>query len=652
LNQFYKNISLWLVIVLMMIMLYNVFNQQPAGQSDIGYSEFLSLVEDGRVQNVVIQGQDLIITDTSGARFNSYAPDDGRLIETLRKSGVSIKAKPPAEASWFMSIIISWLPMIVLIGVWIFFMRQMQGGGGGGKALSFGKSKARLMDDKGEKVTFANVEGIDEAKEELTEVVDFLKNPNKYTRLGGRIPKGVLLMGNPGTGKTLLSRAVAGEAGVPFFTISGSDFVEMFVGVGASRVRDLFAQGKKNAPCIIFIDEIDAVGRQRGAGLGGGHDEREQTLNQLLVEMDGFESNEGVILMAATNRADVLDPALLRPGRFDRQVVVDLPDIKGREGILRVHMKKSPLAKDVNPNILAKGTPGFSGADLENLCNEAALLAAKRNREKLSMRDFEDAKDKVYMGLERKSKVIKEEEKKTTAYHEGGHALVARFLPNTDSVNKITIIPRGRAAGVTWFLPEEGDFKYKDQLENELAIAFGGRVAEEIIFKRISTGASNDIKQATKLANRMVRSFGMSDNLAPVSYEDHDDNIFIGREMTQAKGYSEATAQKIDAEVARMISHAYNTAKTILEENIDILHALTDLLLEKETVMGPELDDLIASLRTDFDFFGRRNIQTEAETPKEEDQDQGSDEQEDVNDEGSDDETGTNSPDPDMPDKS
>ena len=637
----------------MMVMLYNVFNQQPAGQSDIGYSEFLSLVEDGRVQNVVIQGQDLIITDTSGARFNSYAPDDGQLIETLRKSGVAIKAKPPAEASWFMSIIISWLPMIVLIGVWIFFMRQMQGGGGGGKAMSFGKSKARLMDDKGEKVTFANVEGIDEAKEELTEVVDFLKNPNKYTRLGGRIPKGVLLMGNPGTGKTLLSRAVAGEAGVPFFTISGSDFVEMFVGVGASRVRDLFAQGKKNAPCIIFIDEIDAVGRQRGAGLGGGHDEREQTLNQLLVEMDGFESNEGVILMAATNRADVLDPALLRPGRFDRQVVVDLPDIKGREGILRVHMKKSPLAKDVNPNILAKGTPGFSGADLENLCNEAALLAAKRNREKLSMRDFEDAKDKVYMGLERKSKVIKEEEKKTTAYHEGGHALVARFLPNTDSVNKITIIPRGRAAGVTWFLPEEGDFKYKDQLENELAIAFGGRVAEEIIFKRISTGASNDIKQATKLANRMVRSFGMSDNLAPVSYEDHDENIFIGREMTQAKGYSEATAQKIDAEVAGLISHAYNTAKTILEENIDILHALTDLLLEKETVMGPELDDLIASLRTDFDFFGRRNIQTEPETPKEEedqDQDQGADEQEDVNDEGSDDETGTNSPDPDMPD--
>jgi cell division protease FtsH len=649
LNQFYKNIALWLVIALMMVMLYNIFNQQQGGQSDIGYSEFISLVEDGRIQNVVIQGRDLIITDTSGARFNSYAPDDAQLIDILRKNGVAIKAKPPAESSWFMSIVVSWLPMIVLIGVWIFFMRQMQGGGGGGKALSFGKSRARLMDDKGEKVTFANVEGIDEAKEELTEVVDFLKNPNKYTRLGGRIPKGVLLVGNPGTGKTLLSRAVAGEAGVPFFTISGSDFVEMFVGVGASRVRDLFAQGKKNAPCIIFIDEIDAVGRQRGAGLGGGHDEREQTLNQLLVEMDGFESNEGVILMAATNRADVLDPALLRPGRFDRQVVVDMPDIKGREGILRVHMKKSPLGNDVDPVTLAKGTPGFSGADLENLCNEAALLAAKRNREKLTMRDFEDAKDKVYMGLERKSKVLKEEEKKTTAYHEGGHALVARFLPNTDSVNKITIIPRGRAAGVTWFLPEEGDFKYKDQLESELAIAFGGRVAEEIIFKRISTGASNDIKQATKLANRMIRSFGMSDELAPVSYEEHDDNIFIGREMTQAKSYSEATAQKIDAEVAAVINRAYATAKTILEENIDILHALTDLLIEEETVMGPELDDLIASLRPDFDFFGRRNIRTAPEPPKAEEAPV-KDEPKDEPDEDNDNDTEPKDPDPDTQD--
>ncbi len=565
-NHFYKNISLWLVIVLIMVMLYNIFNQQQqTGQVDIGYSQFLAMVEDGRIQNVVIQGQDLYVTDLNSARYKCFAPEDSELISFLRSNGVTIKAKPPTENSWFMSIIVSWLPMIVLIGIWIFFMRQMQGGAGGGKALSFGKSRARLLDEKGEKVTFANVEGIDEAKEELTEVVDFLKTPKKYTRLGGRIPKGVLLVGNPGTGKTLLSRAVAGEAGVPFFTISGSDFVEMFVGVGASRVRDLFAQGKKNAPCIIFIDEIDAVGRQRGAGLGGGHDEREQTLNQLLVEMDGFESNEGVILMAATNRADVLDPALLRPGRFDRQVMVDMPDIKGREGILTVHMKKTPLDSDVDPVILAKGTPGFSGADLENLVNEAALLAAKRNHEKLTMKDFEDSKDKVYMGLERKSKVIKEEEKRTTAYHEGGHALVARFLPNTDAVNKITIIPRGRAAGVTWFLPEEGDFKYKDQLENELAIAFGGRVAEEVIFKRISTGAANDIKQATRLANSMIRTFGMSEKLAPLSYEEHDENIFIGREMTQAKTYSEETAKQIDAEVANTIDRAYKTAKKSLK---------------------------------------------------------------------------------------
>ncbi|WP_024333142.1 ATP-dependent zinc metalloprotease FtsH [Desulfotignum balticum] len=612
-NQFYKNISLWLVVVLMMVMLYNIFNQQQTAQTDIGYSEFLSMVEKDRVQSVVIQGQELYFTDASGARFKSFAPNDAELIPLLRSNGVDIKAKPPAESSWLMSIVVSWLPMIVLIGVWIFFMRQMQGGAGGGKAMSFGKSRARLMDDKKEKVTFENVQGINEAKEELTEVVDFLKNPDKYTRLGGRIPKGVLLVGNPGTGKTLLSRAVAGEAGVPFYTISGSDFVEMFVGVGASRVRDLFAQGKKNAPCIIFIDEIDAVGRQRGAGMGGGHDEREQTLNQLLVEMDGFESNEGVILMAATNRADVLDPALLRPGRFDRQVVVDMPDIKGREGILRVHMKKTPLDRDVDPVILARGTPGFSGADLENLVNEAALLAAKRDHDKLAMKDFEDAKDKVYMGLERKSKVIKEEEKKTTAYHEGGHALVARFLPNTDAVNKITIIPRGRAAGVTWFLPEEGDFKYKDQLENELSIAFGGRVAEALIFNRISTGAANDIKQATKLANRMIRNFGMSDKLAPLSYEDHDDNIFIGREMTQAKGYSEATAQQIDAEVAQLVDQAYQKAQKILEENIDILHRLTDLLIEKETVLGAELDDLIAEMRPEYDFHGRRNVRT---TPK------------------------------------
>jgi cell division protease FtsH len=493
-----------------------------------------------------------------------------------------------------MSVLVSWFPMLVLIGVWIFFMRQMQSGGG--KALSFGKSRARLMSDGQTKVTFDDVAGIDEAKEELFEIVEFLKDPKKFTRLGGRIPKGVLLMGPPGTGKTLLARAIAGEAGVPFFSISGSDFVEMFVGVGASRVRDLFVQGKKNAPCIIFIDEIDAVGRHRGAGLGGGHDEREQTLNQLLVEMDGFESNEGVILISATNRPDVLDPALLRPGRFDRQVVVTLPDIKGREKILRVHMRKTPIADDVNALILAKGTPGFSGADLENLVNEAALLAAKRNKEKIDMFDFEDSKDKVYMGLERKSKVIKEEDRKTTAYHEGGHALVARFLPETDAVNKITIIPRGRAAGLTWFLPEERDFKYKDQLENELAVAFGGRVAEEIVFNRISTGASNDIKQATILAEQMVRNWGMSE-LGPLSYAKGEEPVFLGREISQHRDYSETTAQKIDEQIHKLINLSYKHAKQVLEGNLDILHKLADLLLEKETVLGKELDELIFSLR-------------------------------------------------------
>jgi len=609
LNQFYKNLSLWLVIVLMMVMLYNIFNQQHVADTTIDYSEFLGMVESNRVKSVVIQGQDIYVTDSNGARFTTFAPRDGDLINTLRTSGAAIKVKPPTESSWFMSIVISWLPMIVLIGVWIFFMRQMQGGGGGGKAMSFGKSRARLITDKGDKVTFDNVAGIDEAKEELTEVVDFLREPGKYTRLGGRIPKGVLLVGAPGTGKTLLSRAVAGEAGVPFYTISGSDFVEMFVGVGASRVRDLFAQGKKNAPCIIFIDEIDAVGRQRGAGMGGGHDEREQTLNQLLVEMDGFESNEGVILMAATNRADVLDPALLRPGRFDRQVFVDLPDIKGREGILRVHMKKTPLDDNISPLVLAKGTPGFSGADLENLVNEAALLAAKRNHDKLDMNDFEDAKDKVYMGLERKSKVIREDERKTTAYHEGGHALVARLLPGTDAVNKVTIIPRGRAAGVTWFLPEERDFKYKDQLESELAVAFGGRVAEEIIFKRISTGASNDIKQATALANKMVRSWGMSDNLGPLAYDQSGENIFIGREMSQAREYSEDTARKIDAEISAIIKRSYEKAKEVLTENIDILHSLSALLIEKETVMGETLDELILSMKPGFNPSIRKSVE-------------------------------------------
>ncbi len=602
-NPFYKNLALWIVITLMMIMLYNLFNQQHMAETNISYTEFLAMVDNERVSEVVIQGQQLFVTDVNHTRFKIYAPQDSDLIKILREKGVSINAKPESDSPWYMSILVSWFPMIVLIGVWIFFMRQMQSGGG--KAMSFGKSRARLQSDQSKKVTFEDVAGIDEAKEELGEIIEFLREPKKFTRLGGRIPKGVLLMGSPGTGKTLLARAIAGEADVPFFHISGSDFVEMFVGVGASRVRDLFVQGKKNAPCIIFIDEIDAVGRHRGAGLGGGHDEREQTLNQLLVEMDGFESNEGVILISATNRPDVLDPALLRPGRFDRQVVVPLPDILGREKILKVHMKKTSVAPDVNPVVLAKGTPGFSGADLENLVNEAALLAAKRNKEKVDMSDLEDAKDKVYMGLERKSKVIKEEDRKTTAYHEGGHALVARFLPGTDAVNKITIIPRGRAAGITWFLPEERDFKYKDQLENELSIAFGGRVAEEIVFNRISTGASNDIKQATDVAQKMIRNWGMSEVLGPLSYAKEEDHIFLGREIAQHRDYSEETARKIDEEINRLIQKAYNVAKNVLEENLDILHALADLLLEKETVLGKELDALILSMKPGFEFSSK-----------------------------------------------
>jgi len=600
LNPFYKNLALWLVITLMMVMLYNLFNQQQVSETNISYTEFLAMVDNENVAEVVIQGQELFVTDINRNHFKIFAPQDADLIKTLRQKGVSIIAKPPSESPWYMSILVSWFPMVVLIGVWIFFMRQMQAGGG--KALSFGKSRAHLLSDQSEKVTFEDVAGIDEAKEELAEIVEFLKDPKKYTRLGGRIPKGVLVMGPPGTGKTLLARAIAGEASVPFFSISGSDFVEMFVGVGASRVRDLFVQGKKNAPCIIFIDEIDAVGRHRGAGLGGGHDEREQTLNQLLVEMDGFESNEGVILISATNRPDVLDPALLRPGRFDRQVFISLPDIKGRELILKVHMKKTPISQNVDPNILARGTPGFSGADLENLVNEAALLAAKRNKEKIDMSDFEDSKDKVYMGLERKSKVIKEEDRKTTAYHEGGHALVARLLPDTDEVNKITIIPRGRAAGITWFLPEESDYKYKDQLESELAVAFGGRAAEEIVFNRISTGAANDIKQATDLAQKMIRSWGMSEELGPLSYAKNEEQIFLGREIAQHRDYSDETARKIDEEIKSLINKSYNRAKTVLNKNLDILHKLAELLLEKETVSGKELDELILSLKPGFQF--------------------------------------------------
>ena len=614
-NPFYKNLALWLVITLMMVMLYNLFSQQHIGEASLNYSQFLSMVQEDRVAEVVIQGKELSVTDVNRSRYRVYTPQDPDLIGLLRQKRVVISAKPESDTPWYMSLLVSWFPMLVLIGVWVFFMRQMQAGGG--KALSFGKSRARLMSDTSEKVTFADVAGIDEAKEELQEIVDFLRDPKKFTRLGGRIPKGVLLMGPPGTGKTLLARAIAGEAGVPFFSISGSDFVEMFVGVGASRVRDLFVQGKKNAPCIIFIDEIDAVGRHRGAGLGGGHDEREQTLNQLLVEMDGFESNEGVILISATNRPDVLDPALLRPGRFDRQVVVSLPDIRGREKILAVHMRRTPVAEDVNIHTLAKGTPGFSGADLENLVNEAALLAAKRGRERVEMRDFEDAKDKVYMGLERKSKVIKEEDRKVTAYHEGGHALVARLLPETDAVNKITIIPRGRAAGVTWFLPEERDFKFRDQLESELSVAYGGRVAEELVFHRISTGAANDIKQATALAEKMVRSWGMSDVLGPLNYAKGEDHVFLGREILQHRDFSDATAQRIDEEIHRVVRQAYDRARSVLEEHIDILHRLAALLLEKETILGPELDQLIYELRPGIELPSKK-IDEEGERPPEE----------------------------------
>ncbi len=620
-NPFYKNLALWVVITLMMIMLYNLFNQQNLAETNISYTEFLTMVDKGSIPDVVIQGQELFVTDVNHNRFKVYAPQDTDLVKILRQKGVIISAKPETDSPWYMNVLVSWFPMIVLIGVWIFFMRQMQSGGG--KAMSFGKSRARLQSDQMKKVTFEDVAGIDEAKEELGEIIEFLKEPKKFTRLGGRIPKGVLLMGSPGTGKTLLARAIAGEADVPFFNISGSDFVEMFVGVGASRVRDLFVQGKKNAPCIIFIDEIDAVGRHRGAGLGGGHDEREQTLNQLLVEMDGFESNEGVILISATNRPDVLDPALLRPGRFDRQVVVPLPDILGREKILKVHIKKTPTAPDVNLVVLAKGTPGFSGADLENLVNEAALLGAKRDKEKIDMSDLEDAKDKVYMGLERKSKVVREEDRKITAYHEGGHALVARFLPDTDAVNKITIIPRGRAAGITWFLPEERDFKFKDQLENELSVAFGGRVAEEIIFNRISTGAANDIKQATDLAQKMVRNWGMSEDLGPLSFAKGDEHIFLGREIAQHRDYSEETARKIDQEINNLIKKAHNRAKKTLSENLDILHALADRLLEKETVPGSELDELILSMKPGFEFPSKTSFRekTDKKVPVENEED-------------------------------
>lgn len=588
-NSFSKNLALWAIICLVMVVLFNMFQQPPAPVNELTYTEFLAKVRAGEVMSVRIQGPKITGMLTSDGKFSTYAPDDPKLVETLVDAGVQVKAEPQEEAPWYVTVLVSWFPMLLLIGVWIFFMRQMQGGGG--KAMSFGRSRARMITQEDTKVTFADVAGVDEAKEELQEVVDFLKDPKKFTRLGGRIPKGVLLVGSPGTGKTLLARAVAGEAGVPFFSISGSDFVEMFVGVGAARVRDLFVQGKKNAPCLIFIDEIDAVGRQRGAGLGGGHDEREQTLNALLVEMDGFESNEGVILIAATNRPDVLDPALLRPGRFDRQVVVPNPDLGGRLKILQVHTKRTPLAPDVDLETLARGTPGFSGADLENLVNEAALHAAKLGQDKVAMHNFEEAKDKVLMGKERRSMILSEEEKRTTAYHEAGHTLVAKSLPGTDPVHKVTIIPRGRALGVTMQLPGEDRHTYsKTYLQNNLAVLFGGRAAEELVCNTITTGAGNDIERATALAKRMVCEWGMSDEFGPMALGKKDEQVFLGRDITHIKDYSEETARLIDQEVRRILSEAYGTAKRILEEQRAVLEALAQALVERETLTGEEVD--------------------------------------------------------------
>jgi cell division protease FtsH len=575
----------------MVIMLFQMFKQPERGGAGLSYSEFLSMVERGNVVQVTIQGENISGISNQGP-FKTYAPKDPELIRLLRSKDVRITAKPEEDSNW-LQVLLSWVPMLLLIGVWVFFMRQMQVGGG--KALSFGKSRARLMTDSQEKVTFDDVAGIDEAKDELQEIIEFLRDPRKFTRLGGRIPKGVLLVGAPGTGKTLLARAIAGEAGVPFFSISGSDFVEMFVGVGASRVRDLFMQGKKHAPCIIFIDEIDAVGRHRGAGLGGGHDEREQTLNQLLVEMDGFESNEGVILISATNRPDVLDPALLRPGRFDRQVVVPVPDVKGREEILRVHVKKTVLGDNVDMQTLARGTPGFTGADLENMVNEAALMAARRGKDRVEMVDFEDAKDKVLMGAERKSMIISEEEKKTTAYHESGHTLVAKLLPGTDPIHKVTIIPRGRALGLTQQLPLDEKHTYpKDYLLNSLCILMGGRAAEEIVLGMQTTGAGNDIERATTLARKMVCDFGMSDTLGPLSFGKKEEQIFLGREISQHRDYSELTAQKIDEEVRAIVTDAYAKTSNLIKENLEVLHQLAAALLEKETLDGKQIDEILA----------------------------------------------------------
>ncbi len=596
-NNFGKNLALWIIIGVLLVALFNLFQNTStrSGYSSLAFSDFLGEVERGRVNEVTIQGNTIQGHFSDGRAFSTYAPNDPGLVDRLKSGGVRISAAPPEEGmSGLFGILISWFPMLLFIGVWIFFMRQMQGGGG--KAMGFGKSRARLLTEKVGRVTFDDVAGIDEAKTELEEIVEFLKDPQKFQRLGGKIPKGCLLVGPPGTGKTLLARAIAGEANVPFFTISGSDFVEMFVGVGASRVRDMFEQGKKNAPCIIFIDEIDAVGRHRGAGLGGGNDEREQTLNQLLVEMDGFEANEGVILIAATNRPDVLDPALLRPGRFDRQVVVPNPDILGRERILKVHMRKVPLAPDVEPRTIARGTPGFSGADLANLVNEAALLAARKGKRVVAMTEFEEAKDKVMMGAERRSMVMTDEEKKLTAYHEAGHAVVALHCPDSDPIHKATIIPRGRALGMVMRLPEGDRISLsRAKLFADLRVACGGRIAEEIIFgeERVTTGASSDIKMVSDMSRRMVTEWGMSDKLGFLAYGADQQEVFLGHSVTQTKNVSDATAKTIDEETRRIIDDAYTDASRILKENLDELEALAKGLLEYETLSGDEIKALL-----------------------------------------------------------
>jgi cell division protease FtsH len=597
LNDLVKNLIIWAVIAIVLMSVFNNFSPRGTPPAPLSYSQFIAEVKDGRVKSVYIEGNVIEGVSHSGEKFTTYSPNDPGLIGDLLKGGVEVRANPPQKRSLLLDILISWFPMLLLIGVWIYFMRQMQGGAGGRGAMSFGKSRARMMGEDQVKVNFSDVAGCDEAKEEVAELVEFLRDPGKFQKLGGRIPRGVLMVGSPGTGKTLLAKAIAGEAKVPFFSISGSDFVEMFVGVGASRVRDMFEQAKKHAPCIIFIDEIDAVGRHRGAGLGGGHDEREQTLNQLLVEMDGFEGNEGIIVIAATNRPDVLDPALLRPGRFDRQVVVPLPDLRGREQILKVHMRKVPIAENVRPDLIARGTPGFSGADLANLVNEAALFAARANKRHVDMHDFERAKDKIMMGAERKSMVMSEKEKKLTAYHEAGHAIVGRLVPEHDPVYKVSIIPRGRALGVTMFLPEEDRYSHsKTRLESQICSLFGGRIAEEIIFgsQSVTTGASNDIERATAIARNMVTRWGLSDRLGPLAYSEDEGEVFLGRSVTQHKHMSDETAHAIDEEIRRFIDSNYQRAKQLLEDNMDKLHAMADALIKYETIDSDQIDDIMS----------------------------------------------------------